>query len=207
MPAALSQCWAAKRTSLQLNRCSTTKMQPCRRMPKTPFSSCKTRAEPHLDNLPEISLDWRDVLSQSTAHNSRPDLRLAPPPWHGKVLWTGSNAPGAGSQRQRDRDRGSAPGGLERKKGPVCQHPRVHRSRALPDRKSTRLNSSHVETSYAVFCLKKKKPGKASLQFHSLLLQGVAASKDRFFQRLLPSKQSDLFCHHQLQIYYLQLHS
>src|SRR5690554_7308600 len=26
------------------------------------------------------------------------------------------------------------------------------------DRKSTRLNSSHVRTSYAVFCLKKKKP-------------------------------------------------
>src|SRR5690349_23877850 len=26
----------------------------------------------------------------------------------------------------------------------------------LPDRKSTRLNSSHVESSYAVFCLKKK---------------------------------------------------
>src|SRR5690349_23409337 len=30
--------------------------------------------------------------------------------------------------------------------------------RVLPgDRKSTRLNSSHVEISYAVFCLKKKK--------------------------------------------------
>src|SRR5690349_24081082 len=28
------------------------------------------------------------------------------------------------------------------------------------DRKSTRLNSSHVETSYAVFCLKKKKKKK-----------------------------------------------
>src|SRR5438874_9834617 len=27
------------------------------------------------------------------------------------------------------------------------------------DRKSTRLNSSHVEISYAVFCLKKKKKG------------------------------------------------
>src|SRR5699024_11775415 len=27
------------------------------------------------------------------------------------------------------------------------------------DRKSTRLNSSHVSTSYAVFCLKKKKEG------------------------------------------------
>src|SRR5438874_7662264 len=30
-------------------------------------------------------------------------------------------------------------------------------ARALRDRKSTRLNSSHVEISYAVFCLKKKK--------------------------------------------------
>src|SRR5439155_21143192 len=29
--------------------------------------------------------------------------------------------------------------------------------RWLPDRKSTRLNSSHVAISYAVFCLKKKK--------------------------------------------------
>src|SRR5690349_24217842 len=31
------------------------------------------------------------------------------------------------------------------------------------DRKSTRLNSSHVEISYAVFCLKKKKQVEASL--------------------------------------------
>src|SRR5699024_12838449 len=30
----------------------------------------------------------------------------------------------------------------------------------LPDRKSTRLNSSHVSISYAVFCLKKKKNKK-----------------------------------------------
>src|SRR3989454_8526397 len=28
---------------------------------------------------------------------------------------------------------------------------------AIPDRKSTRLNSSHLVISYAVFCLKKKK--------------------------------------------------
>src|SRR5690349_23580965 len=34
------------------------------------------------------------------------------------------------------------------------RHPHV---RAHRDRKSTRLNSSHVEISYAVFCLKKKK--------------------------------------------------
>src|SRR2546430_12659518 len=30
--------------------------------------------------------------------------------------------------------------------------------RGQPDRKSTRLNSSHSQISYAVFCLKKKKP-------------------------------------------------
>src|SRR5947209_9573562 len=34
------------------------------------------------------------------------------------------------------------------------QRPRVRDS---PDRKSTRLNSSHANISYAVFCLKKKK--------------------------------------------------
>src|SRR5690606_41588242 len=45
------------------------------------------------------------------------------------------------------------------------QHPQVagvveaHAARALDDRdrKSTRLNSSHVKISYAVFCLKKQK--------------------------------------------------
>src|SRR3712207_9355747 len=31
------------------------------------------------------------------------------------------------------------------------------------DRKSTRLNSSHANISYAVFCLKKKKPDRSSL--------------------------------------------
>src|SRR5690625_6858799 len=32
----------------------------------------------------------------------------------------------------------------------------------MRDRKSTRLNSSHVAISYAVFCLKKKKTGRQS---------------------------------------------
>src|SRR5690606_41051309 len=35
--------------------------------------------------------------------------------------------------------------------------PPIRSSDALADRKSTRLNSSHVKISYAVFCLKKKK--------------------------------------------------
>src|SRR5690349_22752543 len=34
------------------------------------------------------------------------------------------------------------------------------------DRKSTRLNSSHVEISYAVFCLKKKKKKKNKLKVY-----------------------------------------
>src|SRR5436309_8396868 len=35
------------------------------------------------------------------------------------------------------------------------------------DRKSTRLNSSHVKISYAVFCLKKKKNERISCHRHS----------------------------------------
>src|SRR5271165_6489029 len=37
------------------------------------------------------------------------------------------------------------------------RRPRAHGEGAARDRKSTRLNSSHVKSSYAVFCLKKKK--------------------------------------------------
>src|SRR5256885_5414601 len=41
------------------------------------------------------------------------------------------------------------------------------RSRLDEDRKSTRLNSSHLVISYAVFCLKKKKKASASLSLRS----------------------------------------
>src|SRR5438874_6715770 len=41
------------------------------------------------------------------------------------------------------------------------------------DRKSTRLNSSHVEISYAVFCLKKKKINKSAGRQDSKILVGV----------------------------------
>src|SRR2546427_7277986 len=39
----------------------------------------------------------------------------------------------------------------------VGSHDLVHKDSAALDRKSTRLNSSHSQISYAVFCLKKKK--------------------------------------------------
>src|SRR3989442_6959604 len=51
-------------------------------------------------------------------------------------------------------------GGVQRKVGLVRE-----------DRKSTRLNSSHVRISYAVFCLKKKKPA-----FPASLVQSSTAS-------------------------------
>src|SRR5690606_42012143 len=43
------------------------------------------------------------------------------------------------------------------------------RAMSLPsDRKSTRLNSSHVKISYAVFCLKKKKTSTLAESQHAL---------------------------------------
>src|SRR6266850_2410565 len=41
-----------------------------------------------------------------------------------------------------------------------ARHQRGNRRRHREDRKSTRLNSSHLVISYAVFCLKKKKRGR-----------------------------------------------
>src|SRR5204862_8193855 len=45
--------------------------------------------------------------------------------------------------------------GVERRES--VGHMGVEQHAGFRDRKSTRLNSSHVEISYAVFCLKKKK--------------------------------------------------
>src|SRR3712207_8106217 len=44
---------------------------------------------------------------------------------------------------------------LPRRRGGLCLHAR-ERELVARDRKSTRLNSSHANISYAVFCLKKK---------------------------------------------------
>src|SRR5690606_39598379 len=49
--------------------------------------------------------------------------------------------------------------------GWVPQPRRPRRAFLLVDRKSTRLNSSHVKISYAVFCLKKKRSTTA--QWHA----------------------------------------
>src|SRR2546430_8026661 len=50
------------------------------------------------------------------------------------------------------------------------QQQEQHRTTAQKDRKSTRLNSSHSQISYAVFCLKKKnQPSEQSAQLNCLV--------------------------------------
>src|SRR5690242_20869500 len=48
---------------------------------------------------------------------------------------------------------------------------------ALEDRKSTRLNSSHMSISYAVFCLKKKTYGNAEMQHAAGGLEARCAAR------------------------------
>src|SRR2546421_5969575 len=49
------------------------------------------------------------------------------------------------------------------------RRPELHRLRHVGDRKSTRLNSSHDQISYAVFCLKKKKKQKYRVSMQEML--------------------------------------
>src|SRR5690349_23054863 len=64
------------------------------------------------------------------------------------------------ARRVRDGVRGRGTGRRAGAVPPARRDRRLRRGgleRVRADRKSTRLNSSHVEISYAVFCLKKKK--------------------------------------------------
>src|SRR5690349_7301196 len=55
----------------------------------------------------------------------------------------------------------------------------------LPDRKSTRLNSSHVEISYAVFCLKKKRSAATGTKLrHDSIAFGLIERRQRFAGKL-----------------------
>src|SRR5258705_4736146 len=47
------------------------------------------------------------------------------------------------------------------------------------DRKSTRLNSSHLGISYAVFCLKKKKTSRPNATFSTEVCSLVVSTVDR----------------------------
>src|SRR5437868_10783996 len=62
---------------------------------------------------------------------------------------------GAGQRRGAKRQAIDAPPAVGEPLPVALEHLEVGKQ-VVPDRKSTRLNSSHVSISYAVFCLKKK---------------------------------------------------
>src|SRR3712207_7295764 len=64
---------------------------------------------------------------------------------------------GHGVHRPRPLRHGPPAAGADRRPRVPRLHHISSRVRAAGDRKSTRLNSSHANISYAVFCLKKKK--------------------------------------------------
>src|SRR2546427_4069712 len=66
------------------------------------------------------------------------------------------NRRGRGEERDQRRDLVGLDQAAGGQHGEPARH-HVGRHRAHLDRKSTRLNSSHSQISYAVFCLKKKK--------------------------------------------------
>src|SRR6478736_8339086 len=55
---------------------------------------------------------------------------------------------------------------------PGIPAPGIWKARTSSDRKSTRLNSSHSQISYAVFCLKKKMTQHGGMPFTFTLLKG-----------------------------------
>src|SRR5438445_6460362 len=57
----------------------------------------------------------------------------------------------------RSRKKRSRSGRRRMRPARLCASPRTSTRPERSDRKSTRLNSSHANISYAVFCLKKKK--------------------------------------------------
>src|SRR5215203_850153 len=61
-------------------------------------------------------------------------------------------------------------------------------ARALRDRKSTRLNSSHANISYAVFCLKKKTRQEVRALHTPRAVQEIDPRQRRHHRQLLPTE-------------------
>src|SRR5688500_19263997 len=105
-----------------------------------------------LDDSPDISAFLvtnrsRTVFFTLSLHDALPICRA----------WSASCA--------RGRPRGSRRPGRPPRRRPAT-------ARASRDRKSTRLNSSHLVISYAVFCLKKKKQHARNKEYAELKQEG-----------------------------------
>src|ERR1039457_4851689 len=114
---------------------------------------------------------WRAGTFQGAGHGGWPQcigcvraaastrISASPSGWHGGVGLVAECAQdvvGPAGELAGDRQRG--PVGVDpRGDVGVVAVVRGTGARSLVDRKSTRLNSSHLVISYAVFCLKKKK--------------------------------------------------
>src|SRR5204863_5652536 len=132
-------------------------------------------ARPHLSESPvtstrapasSVSAMVRLPSASSDRVRDRLDLQVLLEPGHAGVAWPaehGRSAAGPGRARLLDCNLISVSDGLEADRAAHRRTARAGNAAARPvrpDRKSTRLNSSHVEISYAVFCLKKKKNNK-----------------------------------------------
>src|SRR3712207_8084292 len=90
------------------------------------------------------TLSLHDALPISARHrHTRPDVQ----PW-----------------RLRQADRARRLGRADRRPAREA-HARLRGDAGREDRKSTRLNSSHANISYAVFCLKKKHQSRKDLEY------------------------------------------
>src|SRR5699024_12702846 len=92
-----------------------------------------------------FTLSLHDALPIS--HLSTGQYALSQP----KVQWTDSHQPGP--QKPHESSASATPCNRQALQTARKQNPQYQKQ---TDRKSTRLNSSHVSISYAVFCLKKK---------------------------------------------------
>src|SRR3712207_4784904 len=77
-------------------------------------------------------------------------------------IWRQQGLPRRGPRGPRPARRGRDGQGHRRQR-PRLRAVRRRPARVREDRKSTRLNSSHANISYAVFCLKKKNQRRATL--------------------------------------------
>src|SRR2546427_4041284 len=94
------------------------------------------RRPPRSTPFPYTTL-FRSLEAGNGRQRYRAAARQLDPQLHALLERAGARGGKPAAARRRDRGPGE--------RGP------------LPDRKSTRLNSSHSQISYAVFCLKKKK--------------------------------------------------
>src|SRR5580698_209965 len=102
-----------------------------------------------------IAVDRRDVIGHAPVDDLLEDEQV-------RTLHLGRPA-AAGGQVEREGPHAPGNGGVDRVYRDGTPGDAGVPGRAAGDRKSTRLNSSHMSISYAVFCLKKKKKYQKNL--------------------------------------------